>query len=89
LIWRIEWDYDAAKELRKLGHHEQKQIMDYLHKRIATNENPRCFGAGLSGDKSGLWRYRVANYRIICRIEDKVTTVLVIKVGHRRDVYDG
>jgi mRNA interferase RelE/StbE len=89
LIWQIEWDDDALKELRKLGHNEQKQITEYLNKRIATNENPRRFGAGLSGDKSGLWRYRVADYRIICRLEDEVATVLIVKVGHRRDVYDG
>jgi mRNA interferase RelE/StbE len=89
LTWRIRWNDRAAKELRKLGHHEQKQIIEYLHKRIATNENPRRFGAGLSGDKSGLWRYRVADYRIVCRLEDKIATVLVMRIGHRRDVYDG
>jgi mRNA interferase RelE/StbE len=89
LIWQIEWDDDALKELRKLGHHEQKQITEYLDKRIATKESPRRFGAGLNGDKCGLWRYRVADYRIICRLEDEVAIVLVVKVGHRRDVYDG
>ena len=88
MTWQIKWNDSAAKELRKLDHHEQKQIIEYLHGRIASNENPRRFGAALSGDKSGLWRYRVADYRIICSLEDDIATVLVIRIGHRRDVYN-
>jgi mRNA interferase RelE/StbE len=88
LVWKIEWDDEAVREFRKLGHPAQKLIRDYLRSRIATEESPRRFGAGLGGDKLGLWRYRVGDYRIVCRLEDEVATVLVVRVGHRRDVYD-
>jgi mRNA interferase RelE/StbE len=87
-LWKIEWDDAARKELRKLDYTVQEQILSYLEKRIATEEDPRRFGEGLSADKVGLWRYRVGNYRIICQIEDKKLVVLVVRVGHRRDVYD-
>lgn len=59
-----------------------------IETRIATNEDPRRFGKALKGNLRGLWRYRVGNFRIICRIEDEVLSVLVITIGHRRDIYD-
>jgi mRNA interferase RelE/StbE len=59
-----------------------------LRTRIATTENPRRFGKPLLGDLKGYWRYRVADLRIIAKIEDDRFVVLVVTVGHRRDVYD-
>ena len=63
--WRIEFDPDAARELRKLGHEGRRLILRYLRERIATAENPRRFGHPLLGDLKGLWRYRVGDYRIV------------------------
>jgi mRNA interferase RelE/StbE len=88
LAWQIEWDEEALKELKKLGHTASKSLVSYLENRIATDEDPRRFGKALTGDKVGLWRYRVGDYRIICRIEDEIIVVLVLRVGHRRDIYD-
>jgi mRNA interferase RelE/StbE len=81
-------DADAARELRKLGHEAQRVILDYLRKRIATADDPRRFGRALTGDPKGLWRCRVGDYRIIVSIEDDRLIVLVVTIGHRRDVYD-
>lgn len=72
LVWDVEWEDKAVKALRKLDHHAQKLIHHYLKKRIATSQDPRRFGDALTGDKSGLWRYRVGGYRVICRIEEDV-----------------
>jgi mRNA interferase RelE/StbE len=58
-----------------------------LRRRIATAEDPRRFGRPLTGDLKGLWRYRVGDYRIVAAIEDNRFVVLVVTVGHRRDVY--
>jgi mRNA interferase RelE/StbE len=88
LTWNIEWDDRARKELRKLDSPIQKDILSYLRLRIAESDNPRIFGQSLSGNKTGLWRYRVGNYRIICRIEDDAFVVLVIGVGHRKEIYE-
>lgn len=87
LTWTVEWDDRARKELRKLDKQLQKDILQYLRKRIAVDDDPRRFGKALSYDKHGLWRYRVHNARIICRIEDDSLIVLVVKVGYRKTVY--
>ena len=75
------------KELRKLGKQAQREIVDYLDERVAGEGDPRCFGKGLKADLAGLWRYRVGDYRILCQIQDGEMLVLVVAVGHRRDVY--
>ena len=87
-MWSVEFDDRARKELRSLDAQAQREILRYLRERIATDEDPRRFGKALSKELSGLWRYRVGNYRLICRIEDNVLVVLVVRVGHRREVYE-
>ncbi|RVU37303.1 type II toxin-antitoxin system RelE/ParE family toxin [Rheinheimera riviphila] len=88
MVWTIEWDERAVKELKKLDKQIQRDILHYLKSRIATDESPRRFGKALLGDKVGLWRYRVKDYRIICLIEDGNLVVLVLKTSHRKEVYD-
>jgi len=87
-MWTVEFDDAAAKELRKLDKQAQKEILRYFRDRIVTDEDPRRFGKPLSRDYAGLWRYRVRDYRMICQIEDQKLIVLVIRVAHRKDVYE-
>jgi mRNA interferase RelE/StbE len=87
-IWRVEFMAEAARDLRKLGAEAERLILRYLRQRIATAEDPRRFGRPLTGDLKGFWRYRVGDYRIIASIEDDRFVVLVVTVGHRREVYD-
>ena len=88
MAWTIEYDSHTLAILRKLDRAVRKQILDYMDNRIARAENPRDFGKPLGGGRAGLWRYRVRDYRIICRIEDDNLVVLVIDVGHRSTIYD-
>ena len=88
MAWTVEFDDAATKELRKLDKQAQREILRYFRERIATDEDPRRFGKPLSRDLAGLWRYRLRNYRMICHIEDDKLTVLVVRVGHRKDVYE-
>lgn len=88
MTWSVEFEDAAAKELRKLDRQAQQQILRYLRERISTDEDPRRFGKPLSRELAGLWRYRVRNYRIICNIEDDKLVVLILRVGHRKDVYE-
>ncbi len=88
MIWKIDFDSDVEKDLRKLGATAQKRILTFLKKKIATTDDPRAYGKALTGDFSGLCRYGVSDYRIISKIEDNVFTVLVVKVGHREEIYD-
>lgn len=85
--WRVELDEAAAKELRKLGASERQRILTFLRERLATDTDPRRFGAALTGPFSGLWRYRVGDFRLMAAIEDDQTTVVVLRIGHRREVY--
>jgi mRNA interferase RelE/StbE len=87
-VWRVEFVADAARDLRKLGTEAERTILRYLRQRIATAEDPRRFGRALTRDMKGLWRYRVGDYRIVAAIEDDRFVVLVVAVGHRREVYD-
>lgn len=88
MIWKIEFDADVEKDLRKLGHTAQKKILNYLKEKILHTENPRLFGKPLSGDLKNLWRYRVGDYRILAQIEDDYFIILIVHVGHRKNVYE-
>ena len=88
MTWVVEFDDAATKELQKLDRQAQQEILRYFRERIATNEDPRRFGKPLSHDLTGLWRYRVRNYRMICNIEDDKLTVLVVRAGHRKHIYE-
>ena len=88
MTWIVEFDDAATKELRKLDRQAQQEILRYFRERIATNEDPRRFGKPLSHDLTGLWRYRVRNYRMICNIEDDKLIVLVVRAGHRKHIYE-
>ena len=62
-------------------------IIDWLEDRIDGCKNPRHFGEPLRGEMSGLWRYRIGDYRVICEIQDQQLVVLGLAVGHRREIY--
>ena len=86
--WVYKFDDRALKELRRLAHPAQREIINYLDSRIAGSVDPRRFGKALKASLSGLWRYRIGNYRLVCRIQDNEYLVLIVTAGHRKDVYD-
>jgi mRNA interferase RelE/StbE len=86
--WTVEFDDRARRELRKLSAEIQQSILGYMRQRIAGSSDPRQFGKPMRLNLAGLWRYRVGDYRLICRLEESRLVVLVIKVGHRREVYE-
>lgn len=88
MIWKVEFDDRARKELRKLDKQTQDRILKWLRANLATEEDPRRTGKSLKGHMKGLWRYRVGDYRIVSQIQDEQILILVIRIGHRRDVYD-
>ena len=87
-MWIIEIDAGVKKDMKKLSATDQGRIFDFLESKLPNLTNPRSIGKALTGSFKSLWRYRVGDYRIICRIKDKTVTVVVIAVGHRRDIYD-
>jgi mRNA interferase RelE/StbE len=85
--WNIEITRGAERQIKKLDSNAQAAILRFLRERLQSADNPRQWGKPLQGEKGGLWRYRVGDYRLICDIQDEKITVLVLRVGHRKEVY--
>jgi mRNA interferase RelE/StbE len=87
LAWTIDYTQTAKKQLKKLDKTAAKRILDFLEDRVAKHEDARTLGKALTGPLGTLWRYRVGDYRVICNIQDGVAGILVLQIGHRREVY--
>jgi mRNA interferase RelE/StbE len=87
MAWKIEFDPAALKELKNLDKPIEQRILKFLHERVAKLDDPRQIGASLKGTLSGLWKYRIGDYRLICSLENDRLVVLVLRIGHRREVY--
>ncbi len=85
--WRVFFDPAAEKQFSKLGKSAQRDLGKYIAKNLESEEDPRRFGKPYLSIKNA-WRYRVGDYRLVCLIQNAQFIVLVVKVGHRREVYD-
>jgi mRNA interferase RelE/StbE len=87
LAWQIELAGAASKQLARLDPMAARRFLRFLRERIEPADDPRQWGKALKDQASPLWRYRVGNYRLVCELKDDVMVVLVVRVGHRREVY--
>lgn len=87
MVWRIEFTTEAARQLRKLDRTVAGRIAAFLTETITSFPDPRLRGKALTGNLSGLWRYRVGKYRVLCEIGNGQLLVLVVQVDHRSDIY--
>ena len=87
MAWKIEISETAQKQLKKIDKKWQCTILDYLENEIALLEEPRQRGKALIGDKKGLWRYRISDFRVICQILDSELVILALAIAHRKEVY--
>jgi len=88
LLWTIEFAVSAARQLRKLDPQTARRLTGYLRERVSVAKNLRSLGAALKGDELGqFWKCRVGDYRLIAEIKDKEILILVVRLGHRREVY--
>ena len=88
MAWKIELSAQVVRELDKLDAQQSKRILKFLHERLAPLDNPRTIGQALEGSKPGeFWKYPVGVYRLISKIEDNRLLILVLRVGHRREIY--
>lgn len=85
--WIVKFAKTAEKGIEKLDSPVRIRILRFLRTNVADSSDPRLHGKALSGKMAGLWSYRVGDYRIICDIQDNIVTVLVLNIGHRKDVY--
>lgn len=85
--WTITFKPKAAKQFKKLDKQAQILIRNFLRDKLQYEQDPRRVGAPLKGEMGDFWRYRIADYRLICNIQDQVITIEILKIGHRKDVY--
>lgn len=86
MAYKIEFEERAFEDFSKLDGSVKKQIQKYLDK-LAMREDPRTLGEPLQENLSAYWKYRVGDYRLVAEIKDDVLVVLMLAVGHRRDIY--
>ena len=88
MAWTIEFTPEAQRNLDRLDKQVARRIAKFLAERIATLEDPRSLGEALHGpDLSRYWKYRVGDYRVIAKIEDARISIVVVRIGNRREVY--
>ncbi len=85
--YNVELSDRFKREFRKLDKYTQKIIRAWIDKYLVDCENPRVHGKSLTANRSGQWRYRIGDYRLICSIEDDKLVILALSVGHRSDIY--
>ena len=87
MAWKVDLSPTALKQLAKLDKSVSRRVLNFLRQRVEKLDNPRQIGERLQGTLSEFWRYRVGDYRLICSLEDDRFVVLVLRIGHRREVY--
>lgn len=88
MAYRVELAESATRDLDRLDAPQYERILKFLKERVAKLDNPRSIGQALRGSKLGeFWKYRVGDYRLIAKIYDDRVVVVVLRIGHRREVY--
>lgn len=87
MAWTIDYAQSARNQIKKLDKAVARRILDFMDNRVAKQEDPRTIGKALTGPLGSLWRYRVGDYRIICELQHSAVRVLVVRIGHRSEVY--
>lgn len=88
MTWKIDFSLKAEKDLDKLSHQIQKLTRNYLRHNVLKQKHPKMLGKALSGNKKGLWRYRIDKFRVICKIEEDKLVILIVKIAKRDVVYE-
>ena len=86
-MWTIRYTDRALRDLRSLDSVVRRRIIDFMDKRVAGLRDPRQIGERLHGKLGTYWRFRIGDYRAICQLKDEAVTVIVVAVGHRREIY--
>lgn len=86
--YKVVYTSKAIKNLKKLDKYTRNLIYAWIDKNLVDCENPRIHGKGLLENRTGQWRYRIGDYRLICEIKEDEIVILILEIGHRRNIYD-
>ena len=87
MIYELKYEARAVKQIKKLDPATRKLIKSWIEKNLLNTDNPRQHGKGLTVSLSQYWRYRVGDFRILAEINDAEIIIIIVEVGHRRDIY--
>ncbi|MBS5433215.1 MAG: type II toxin-antitoxin system RelE/ParE family toxin [Firmicutes bacterium] len=87
MSFRVETTARFDREFRKLDRYTQRMIKSWIDKNLEGCADPRQHGKGLTANRSGQWRYRIGDYRLLCDIQDERLVILALEIGHRRAIY--
>ena len=85
--YTVEYTKRAIKQLKKLDKQTSALLLGWIEKSLVDCDNPRQFGKGLTANRKGEWRYRIGDYRLVADIQDDKIVILILNIGHRRDIY--
>jgi len=85
--YTVEYTSRAIKDLKKLDKQTAAIILAWVEKNLLGCENPFLHGKGLTANHDGEWRYRIGDYRILAEIQNERIVILVLGIGHRKNIY--
>lgn len=85
--YTVEYTKRAIKQLKKLDKQTSALLLGWIEKNLVDCDNPRQFGKGLTANRKGEWRYCIGDYRLVADIQDDKIVILILNIGHRRDIY--
>lgn len=86
--YKVGYSDKALKRLKKMDRRDSGMLLGWIEKNLIDISDPYSKGKALVGNKKGQWRYRIGDYRLLCKIENDELLILVIEIGHRKDVYN-
>jgi len=87
-MYQVVFTNEAKNALKKLDKYTALLLTAWVRKNLEGCTDPRQHGKGLTANRGGQWRYRIGDYRLVAEINDETITILILTVGHRRDVYE-
>ena len=87
MIYQLVTTDRFDKAFKKLDRQTQKIIKAWIDKNLMHCIDPRIHGKWLTSNRSGQWRYRVGDYRILAEIQDERLVLVLIDIGHRSRIY--
>jgi len=87
MSYTVEYSSNARKFIKKLDQYTKALLKNWINKNLEGCTNPFQHGKPLTADKKGLWRYRVGDYRLICDVQQDKVIIIIVEIGHRRDIY--
>lgn len=85
--YKVVFSKTVLKQLKKMDKYTKLLLINLIENNLDGCDDPRVHGKALSANRSGQWRYRIGDYRLICEIEDNKLVIFALSVGHRKDVY--